>query len=123
LNGYPDLGSGFSTNIPGLHSIGVAAARSFGPVLYFVSGTEFASKELGYLYLPTGRHYGKREWNPSSVERIPSRDRIAALLDREKALKITDSTPTLLIGRSGTIDRIGDSYGLASAGFCVELNT
>jgi hypothetical protein len=38
-------------------------------------------------------------------------------------MKITDSTPALLIGRSGTINRIGDSYGLASAGFCLELNT
>ena len=46
LNGYPDLGRGFSTNIPGLHFIGATAARSFGPLLYFVAGTEFASKEL-----------------------------------------------------------------------------
>ena len=46
LNGYPDLGRGFSTSIPGLHFIGATAARSFGPLLYFVAGTEFASKEL-----------------------------------------------------------------------------
>lgn len=46
LNGYPDLGRGFSTTIPGLHFIGATAARSFGPLLYFVAGTEFASKEL-----------------------------------------------------------------------------
>jgi thioredoxin reductase len=46
LNGYPDLGAGFCTNIPGLHFIGAAAARSFGPLLYFVAGTEFASQEL-----------------------------------------------------------------------------
>jgi FAD-dependent urate hydroxylase len=46
LNGYPDLGSGFSTSIPGLHFIGAAAARSFGPLLFFVAGTDFASKEL-----------------------------------------------------------------------------
>lgn len=46
LNGYPNLGKGFSTSIPGLHFIGATAARSFGPLLYFVAGTEFASKEL-----------------------------------------------------------------------------
>lgn len=46
LNGYPDLGRGFSTSVPGLHFIGATAARSFGPLLYFVAGTEFASKEL-----------------------------------------------------------------------------
>jgi thioredoxin reductase len=46
LNGYPDLGSGFRSSVPGLHFIGATAARSFGPLLYFVAGTEFASKEL-----------------------------------------------------------------------------
>ena len=46
LDGYPDMGAGFSTSIPGLHFIGATAARSFGPLLYFVAGTDFASKEL-----------------------------------------------------------------------------
>jgi len=46
LNGYPDLGRGFRTSVPGLHFIGATAARSFGPLLYFVAGTEFAAKEL-----------------------------------------------------------------------------
>lgn len=46
LDGYPDLGAGFSTSVRGLHFIGACAARSFGPLLYFVAGTEFASREL-----------------------------------------------------------------------------
>jgi len=46
LDGYPDLGAGFTTSIPGLHFLGATAARSFGPLLYFVAGTEFASREL-----------------------------------------------------------------------------
>lgn len=46
LDGYPDLAAGFSTSVPGLHFIGATAARNFGPLLYFVAGTEFASKEL-----------------------------------------------------------------------------
>jgi hypothetical protein len=46
LGGYPDLTSGFRCSVPGLHFIGATAARSFGPLLYFVTGTEFASKEL-----------------------------------------------------------------------------
>jgi hypothetical protein len=29
-----------------LHFVGAPAARSFGPLLYFVAGTEFASHEL-----------------------------------------------------------------------------
>jgi FAD-dependent urate hydroxylase len=46
LDGYPDVAAGFSTSVPGLHFIGATAARKFGPLLYFVTGTEFASREL-----------------------------------------------------------------------------
>jgi hypothetical protein len=46
FGGYPKLASGFRSSVPGLHFIGATAARSFGPLLYFVAGTEFASQEL-----------------------------------------------------------------------------
>ncbi|MBI3475593.1 MAG: NAD(P)/FAD-dependent oxidoreductase [Acidobacteria bacterium] len=46
FGGYPKLRSGFRSSVPGLHFIGATAARSFGPLLYFVAGTEFASREL-----------------------------------------------------------------------------
>jgi thioredoxin reductase len=46
FDGYPKLRSGFRSSVPGLHFIGATAARSFGPLLYFVAGTEFASQEL-----------------------------------------------------------------------------
>lgn len=46
FDGYPVLTSGFCSSVPGLHFIGATAARSFGPLLYFVAGTEFASREL-----------------------------------------------------------------------------
>ncbi len=46
FGGYPRLKSGFRSSVPGLHFIGATAARSFGPLLYFVCGTEFASREL-----------------------------------------------------------------------------
>ncbi|MBV9572933.1 MAG: NAD(P)/FAD-dependent oxidoreductase [Acidobacteriales bacterium] len=46
FNGYPRLGRGFRSSVPGLHFVGATAARSFGPLLYFVAGTEFASREL-----------------------------------------------------------------------------
>jgi cation diffusion facilitator CzcD-associated flavoprotein CzcO len=45
-DGYPILNTGFASSVPGLHFIGAAAARTFGPLLYFVAGTEFTSKEL-----------------------------------------------------------------------------
>jgi hypothetical protein len=46
MDGYPQLRSGFASSVPGLHFIGATAARTFGPLLYFVAGTEFASKDL-----------------------------------------------------------------------------
>lgn len=44
--GYPVLKRGLESSIPGLHFIGKPAAWSFGPLLGFVSGAEFASTEL-----------------------------------------------------------------------------
>ncbi len=46
LDGYPDVTAGFCTSVPGLHFTGAPAARKFGPLLYFVTGTEWASNEL-----------------------------------------------------------------------------
>jgi len=41
VNGYPKLNDGFEA-LPGLHFLGATAAWSFGPVMRFVSGTDFA---------------------------------------------------------------------------------
>jgi hypothetical protein len=46
VDGYPVLRHGLQSSIPGLHFLGKPAAWSFGPLLCFVSGTEFAAKEL-----------------------------------------------------------------------------
>jgi FAD-dependent urate hydroxylase len=45
-NGFPVLRKGMESSIPGLHFIGKTAAWSFGPILGFVSGAEFAGREL-----------------------------------------------------------------------------
>lgn len=46
VDGYPVLKSGLESSIPGLHFVGKPAAWSFGPLLGFVSGAEFASSEV-----------------------------------------------------------------------------
>jgi hypothetical protein len=46
LDGYPRLTTGFRSSVPGLHFIGAAASRNFGPLLCFVAGTEFTSRQL-----------------------------------------------------------------------------
>jgi FAD-dependent urate hydroxylase len=56
--GYPVLQRGFETSVPGLHIVGKPAAWSFGPILGFVSGTEFASPELARTLSRHGRKLG-----------------------------------------------------------------
>jgi cation diffusion facilitator CzcD-associated flavoprotein CzcO len=45
-NGYPRLGSGFESSVPGLHFVGAPAAWSYGPVMRFVSGTWYTGRAL-----------------------------------------------------------------------------
>jgi hypothetical protein len=46
VDGFPVLNRGLESSVPGLHFLGKPAAWSFGPLLGFVSGAEFASNEL-----------------------------------------------------------------------------
>jgi cation diffusion facilitator CzcD-associated flavoprotein CzcO len=55
FDGYPKLSSGLCSSVPKLHFIGATAARSFGPLLYFVAGTEFASRALSSHLKKNGR--------------------------------------------------------------------
>lgn len=48
--GAPKLGAGYVSSVPGLYFTGFQAAASYGPVMRFVRGTEFASPRLaGHL--------------------------------------------------------------------------
>ncbi|GAA0384056.1 NAD(P)-binding domain-containing protein [Streptomyces luteireticuli] len=44
--GGPRLGAGYHSSVPGLFFTGLPAAASFGPVMRFVCGTEYASPRL-----------------------------------------------------------------------------
>ncbi len=46
VKGFPILRSGLESSVPGLHFLGKPASWSFGPLLGFVSGAEFASTEI-----------------------------------------------------------------------------
>jgi cation diffusion facilitator CzcD-associated flavoprotein CzcO len=45
-DGYPVLRTGLESSIPGLHFVGAPAARTFGPVMRFVTGTAYAAPAL-----------------------------------------------------------------------------
>ena len=46
IDGYPMLGPGLESSVPGLHFMGAPAARSFGPTMRFVSGSWYAGRHV-----------------------------------------------------------------------------
>jgi len=44
--GFPRLDRGFQSSVPGLHFLGAPSAWSYGPLMRFVAGTEFAAPVL-----------------------------------------------------------------------------
>jgi cation diffusion facilitator CzcD-associated flavoprotein CzcO len=46
VDGYPQLDAGFESSVPGLYFLGAPAAWSFGPLMRFVAGAEFALRAL-----------------------------------------------------------------------------
>jgi hypothetical protein len=44
--GYPLLGPGMESSVPGLHFLGAPAAWSFGPIVRFVSGGWYTGRAL-----------------------------------------------------------------------------
>lgn len=56
IDGYPRLDGGFQSSLPGLHFLGAPAAWSFGPLMRFVAGTEFASPILTRAILRETKH-------------------------------------------------------------------
>jgi len=46
VNGYPSLNQSFESSVPGLHFVGAPAAWSFGPLMRFVAGVDFAACRL-----------------------------------------------------------------------------
>ena len=43
VDGYPVLGTGLESSVAGLHFMGAAAAKSFGPIMRFVVGSWYAA--------------------------------------------------------------------------------
>lgn len=44
--GFPQLGPGFESSVPGLHFLGAPASWSYGPLMNFVSGTKYTAAHL-----------------------------------------------------------------------------
>ena len=46
VNGFPNLTAGFESSIPGLHFLGAPSSWNFGPLMFFVCGTDYAARRL-----------------------------------------------------------------------------
>jgi FAD-dependent urate hydroxylase len=57
VNGFPKLTSGFESSVLGLHFLGAPSAWNFGPLMYFVAGTDYAARMLaGYIATTNARN-------------------------------------------------------------------
>src|SRR5262245_15810652 len=63
IDGYPVLGTGFESSIPGLHFLGAPAVWSYGPLMRFVAGADFAARAV------TRYVFGARRVSPA-VKRV-----------------------------------------------------
>jgi hypothetical protein len=63
INGYPRLNSRFECSVPGLHFMGAPAAWSFGPLMKFVAGVEFAAKTVTRGIVAMGKYAQPAGWN------------------------------------------------------------
>jgi hypothetical protein len=55
VDGFPRLGRGFESSVPGLHFLGAPAAWSYGPLFRFVAGAEYASPDNARLMFAGNR--------------------------------------------------------------------
>jgi FAD-dependent urate hydroxylase len=66
VNGYPVLGGGLESSVPGLHFLGAAGAWSFGPIMRFVSGSWYSARSLAQ-HVVQSRHAAPIESQPARV--------------------------------------------------------
>jgi FAD-dependent urate hydroxylase len=62
--GYPRLGRGLESSVPGLHFLGAPASVSFGPIMRFVVGTWYAAPALRERIVGKRRHKLRLSYRP-----------------------------------------------------------
>jgi FAD-dependent urate hydroxylase len=92
LGGYPRLGPGFESSVPGLHFVGAPATLSFGALMRFVVGTWHAAPAVARGVLGRRQRVVPLSYKPRVVLRprpdltyIPARDSEGARLTSQGA--------------------------------------
>jgi hypothetical protein len=77
----PVLNSAFESSVPGLYFIGLAAANSFGPVMRFAFGAEFAARRITAALVQGSQnnvlHNGVSGWGLSGIARLRAMCQVA----------------------------------------------
>jgi FAD-dependent urate hydroxylase len=57
VNGFPRLSAAFESSVPGLHFLGAPSSWNFGPLMFFVCGTDYAARRLaGHIAAAASRN-------------------------------------------------------------------
>jgi cation diffusion facilitator CzcD-associated flavoprotein CzcO len=59
-NGFVIVNQGFESSVPGLHFMGAPSAWTFGPLMFFVCGTDFAARQLAAYVSGANSHSAGR---------------------------------------------------------------
>jgi cation diffusion facilitator CzcD-associated flavoprotein CzcO len=70
--GFPLLGRGLESSLPGLHFLGAPAAWSFGPTMRFVSGSWYAARTLSRVVQTSDVRRASRSRLPSGHRALAS---------------------------------------------------
>ena len=80
MDGCPILTRGFESSVPGLHFLGAPAMWSYGPLMRFVAGADFAARTVTQAVLRSGATVGR-----PAMEPICSRQSVAVSHSSEEA--------------------------------------
>ena len=64
VDGCPILGRGFESSVPGLHFLGAPAVYSYGPLMRFVAGADFAARMVATTVTRARRTVGRQIAHP-----------------------------------------------------------
>ncbi len=64
MGGYPRMGPGLESSVPGLHFVGAPATLSFGPLMRFVVGTWYAAPALARSVLGRRQRMVRLSYKP-----------------------------------------------------------
>jgi hypothetical protein len=67
VNGFPKLTAGFESSIPGLHFMGAPSSWNFGPLMFFVCGTDYGARRLARHIAASGSRNGSARTSEASL--------------------------------------------------------